>query len=431
MINTYVNALNEYYNFAPGEDIKNITFQVTDDCCCRCSYCYQINKSHNYMNKETAEKCINLIFDAYEKNDPSAPINQNTKGLCIDFIGGEPLMNIEIIDFISTQIMDRCIKENHPWLFNTVFSMISNGTYYFTTPVQNYLNKFGNLVDFGVTIDGPEEIHNKDRYYPDGTGNFKDAFNCYLDLQKQHKFLKTKITLNHNNLKNLFNIFQFFVENKADIFIASIAHEEQWSIEEGQIFYKELIKCADYLLANDICEKDFSLFDEMYGEPKDEDDLTCWCGGTKSMLAFAPDGTIYSCLRFAPSSLGEGCQNLSIGSADKGFCYDELTLNNYKMLQSINRRTKCDDECFYCPIASGCPECAAWNFQESGQLNFKSKNGCNLIKAQSLANAYFWNKYYEKNNIDRRKKINLSKEECLKYISEQEYYELKKMEEKS
>ena len=80
--------------------------------------------------------------------------------------------------------MDRCIRENHPWLFNTVFSMISNGTYYFTTPVQNYLNKFGNLVDFGVTIDGPEEIHNKDRYYPDGTGNFKDAFNCYLDLQK-------------------------------------------------------------------------------------------------------------------------------------------------------------------------------------------------------------------------------------------------------
>ena len=44
----------------------NVTFQVTDDCNLRCSYCYQINKGHHKMPLETAKAFIDLLFDNSE-----------------------------------------------------------------------------------------------------------------------------------------------------------------------------------------------------------------------------------------------------------------------------------------------------------------------------------------------------------------------------
>ena len=35
--------------------VITFTFQVTDDCCLRCTYCYELNKQHNYMTKEKGE----------------------------------------------------------------------------------------------------------------------------------------------------------------------------------------------------------------------------------------------------------------------------------------------------------------------------------------------------------------------------------------
>ena len=44
-----------------------------------------------------------------------------------------------------------------------------------------------------------------------------------------------------------------------------------------------------------------------------------------------------------------------------------------------------------------------------------------MHKARVLANVYYWNKLYNKLNIDKTFKLNLSKEESIKYISSQEY----------
>lgn len=44
-----------------------------------------------------------------------------------------------------------------------------------------------------------------------------------------------------------------------------------------------------------------------------------------------------------------------------------------------------------------------------------------MHKARSLANVYYWNKYYKKNNIDKHFKMHLPKDEALKFISEDEY----------
>ena len=65
--------------------------------------------------------------------------------------------------------------------------------------------------------------------------------------------------------------------------------------------------------------------------------------------------------------------------------------------------------------------CSAWNYQETGTPNKRSTNICAMHKARALANVYYWNKWYRQNNIPKRFKMWLPKEEALKIIDEEEY----------
>jgi sulfatase maturation enzyme AslB (radical SAM superfamily) len=75
---------------------KTITFQVTEDCCLHCSYCYQINKAKNKMTFDTAKTFINYLFE--HRLDDSFDFSEvNAPGLIIEFIGGEPLLEVHLI----------------------------------------------------------------------------------------------------------------------------------------------------------------------------------------------------------------------------------------------------------------------------------------------------------------------------------------------
>lgn len=75
----------------------DVTFQVTDACNLCCSYCYQINKGQHRMSFETAKKFIDMLLD----NDETTRLYMDTrakKGVTIDFIGGEPFLEVELMD---------------------------------------------------------------------------------------------------------------------------------------------------------------------------------------------------------------------------------------------------------------------------------------------------------------------------------------------
>ena len=111
--NEYINKLYPEKTFI---SCRTITFQVTDDCCLKCSYCYQTHKGHKMMNQTTAKEAVDLLFKMYNDNEPNAYINKATHGIILEFIGGEPLMNIEIIDYVLNYFIDTCIRLNHEWL---------------------------------------------------------------------------------------------------------------------------------------------------------------------------------------------------------------------------------------------------------------------------------------------------------------------------
>lgn len=82
--------------------IHEITFQVTEDCCLRCTYCYQNHKTKHSLNFETAKLFIDdLLNDKYQYFNKN-----NTKGIIIDFIGGEPFLEIKLISQIAEYIYD-------------------------------------------------------------------------------------------------------------------------------------------------------------------------------------------------------------------------------------------------------------------------------------------------------------------------------------
>ena len=404
---------------------RNVTFQVTDDCPMSCSYCYQGHKGHKKMSKEVAKQGVDLLFHMYEENN-SPFINRKTKAIILDFIGGEPLMAIDIIDYICTYFVQKCLELDHPWLYTWRASMTSNGALYFEPKVQEFLHKFKGFVSFSITLDGPKEIHDSCRVYHDGRGNFDDAYAAMKHFNSHYyEELGTKVTIAPENLHNLNKIVDFFIGEGMKLIHANCVNEAKWTYAQAKLFYAELKKMADRLLElND--ETTISLFNEYFFSPLGPNDNQNWCGGTSKMLAFDPDGVAYPCLRYMPSSLGNDVPPIVIGSVEGIYVTDEQKhIKEY--MDGITRRSQSTDECWNCPIAAGCSWCSAWNYQETGSVNKRSTNICVMHKARSLANVYYWNKWYRLNNIDKRFKMWLPKEEALRIIDEKEYAMLEEL----
>ena len=395
-----------------------VTFQVTDDCCLACSYCYQIDKGHSMMSHETMKQCMDLLFRMYEENKKDTFINHNTKGLVLEFIGGEPFMNIDTIHYGSKYFLDKCIQLDHPWLTNFRFHITTNGVLYFQKEVQDYLNLFNNLVSVSVTVDGPKELHDSCRVDHNGVGSFDVAFSALKDQIERGLHPNTKITIAPENLPYLEKIVDFFISSGIDDINANPIFEHEWTIEEGKIYYNKL-----KILANQILEHpnvSLNIFNQMFGRPLLTTNNTNWCGGVGYMLAFDPKGDAYPCIRYMRSSLGNSQPPLIIG--DSKNIYQDKKL--YEELKNITRRSQSTDECFNCPVAGGCAWCSAWNYQKFGTCNKRDTNICWMHRAKSLANSYYYNYYYRQQGSEKRIPIYLPREIALNIIDNEEYDKL-------
>ena len=101
---------------------QTVTFQVTDDCNLACKYCYQTHKGKKKMSFDTAKKMIDLLLTG-EKGMGDYINPRRSPGLIIDFIGGEPLLEVGLIDRICSYTIGQMIELNHPWLMKTMFSI--------------------------------------------------------------------------------------------------------------------------------------------------------------------------------------------------------------------------------------------------------------------------------------------------------------------
>ena len=92
------------------------------------------------MSLETAKKCVDLLFEEDAKH--SSYINEeSTHGIILDFIGGEPLLEIKLIDQIVDYFLLKAVELDHRWATQFMISMTSNGVHYFDKDVIDFLKK--------------------------------------------------------------------------------------------------------------------------------------------------------------------------------------------------------------------------------------------------------------------------------------------------
>ena len=231
----------------------------------------------------------------------------------------------------------------------------------------------------------------------------------------------TKVTIAPENLSMIESTFDFFLENGCKTIHANPIFEHPWTIKEAQEYYHILIRLADKLLKVEGAES--SLFAEYRGQPLPPEDTNNYCGGTSAMLAFDPQGKAYPCLRYMASSLRPERKPIVIGDT-KGIYNTPEYKAIYDDMQKVTRQSQSLQECLDCPVASGCAWCSAENYDEFGTYNKRSINICWMQRANSLANVYYWNKYYRLHNIKKNFKLYLPRDIAEKLITNHEYNEL-------
>lgn len=102
---------------------KSITFIVTKDCQLVCKYCYLVGKNtKERMSWEIAKAAIDYILN-HESDFTEESVTW-------DFIGGEPFLEIDLIDKICDYLKSEMFRRNHHWFNNYRFAFSTNGINY-------------------------------------------------------------------------------------------------------------------------------------------------------------------------------------------------------------------------------------------------------------------------------------------------------------
>lgn len=368
-----------------GKIAKNITFCVTENCNLACKYCYMTGKNDkNRMTYETAKKIVDYILNDNE--------NFSEDAVVWDFIGGEPFLEIELIDQISDYIKQQMYIMEHRWFNAYRFSFSTNGILYNAPRVQEYIKKNRNHLSIGISIDGNKTKHDMQRVYKDGSGSYDDVVkNIPLWIQ-QFGEVMTKATFSRDDLPYLKDSIISLWNIGIKIVAANIVFENTWQQGDDILFENQLRSLADYVIENKLWDKvSVRFFDPNVGLPLPEEaKMQNYCGAGK-MIAVSCDGKFYPCIRFTDFSLSKK-KGLCIGDIEKGINRDLL-----RPFYGLNYYNQSPQKCIDCEIAGGCAWCTGSNYDESqdDSIYKRTTYNCDMHRANARANEYFWKRYSE------------------------------------
>lgn len=416
-----------------GNFVREITFQVTEACNMRCTYCYQHNKTPRRMTFDTAKKFIDMIL-ACDERTTNYITSKNCIACVLDFIGGEPLLEIDLIDEIVDYFIMSAMLLDHRWATRYIINIDTNGLLYFEPKVQRFLQKHKGNVALNITIDGCKEIHDMCRLDVNGEPTYDRAYAASQDWSKGgNATAHTKITLAPQNVALTEFALKTVLNNGYKIIHINCCYENGWDVSHAQILYQQLKNVTNYIVFEhpEYIGNTISIIDNPSGDkiPPDDYNRTTWCGGLGLMMALAPDGYIYPCLRYAPSSNPENIKLIRIGHVNHGIAVtneekqiiDEMSHITYR---SQYAGTLCED----CPIATGCGNCPAYGYEVTGKLGHRTMYHCITHQARVMATAYHKNMIYKYHHIGVPMKLNIPESWAIHIISKDEYDMLKALE---
>lgn len=422
---------NTYPHFYPGKQLKTVTFIVTHQCNLRCTYCYEGHKNNAKMTLETAKKCVDLLFEEDAKK--SELINEtDASGLILEFIGGEPFLEIDLIDQTMEYFLNKAIELKHRWAIHYMINISTNGTLYNDPKVRRFIKKYAGRLSIGVTIDGDKAAHDACRVDCNGCGSYDRAIEMFRAVSGPNGERTTKYTIAPGNLKLFSSSVRHLVLDEGVYTLnCNCVYEEGWNINHARELYRQLKSVSD-MIRESGSSTFISILDWEAGEYLPESETKNWCGGDGHMLSFEIDGTVLPCMRYSTLSIPTEERPLfRIGDVENGIGILSDDRDHLNALQTITRQSQSEQKCLDCPINSGCSWCTAYNYQRTGTPNKRVTYICDMHKARVLAQCYHHNMLHLKDPKHEPKKINIPKDWALEIIDENEWNMLKALEAKA
>lgn len=354
------------------------------------------------MSFEVAKQAIDYIL-GHEKDFPE-------ESVVWEFIGGEPFLEIELIDKICDYLKIEMFRKNHHWFESYRFSFATNGINYNTEKVQDFIAKNWDHLSIGISIDGTKRKHDLNRIWKpqnddnsDANGSKKER-GSYDDVVKniplwlsQFPDAATKVTVSSEDIPYITeSVLHLYSLGIHEVNINCV-FEEVWKEGDDRLFENQLLQLADAIIDGGYYnEYSCSFFSELIGKPLDiKLENQNWCGAGM-MLSIDAAGNFYPCTRFAAYSL-RSKKPVFIGNIHDGI--DNNKLRPYLLLK---RSLQSNQDCMNCEIASGCAWCQGENYDaaDTPTIYQRSTAICKMHKARVRANNYYWNKLYRKLELE-------------------------------
>lgn len=314
-----------------------LTIMPHEGCNFRCLYCYE--SFENGLIKPKVMQGIKLFVKKKVERG-------NLSRVTCSWFGGEPLLAYDEILELSDSFIQHCGENGVKY----VSSMTTNG--YLLTPerVENLIER--NVLYYQVTLDGPEELHNRSRKLIGGQGTYDTIMNNLLYMkQLDEQELTVKIRVNF--FPNSLNIIEDWIENEIapafsqdKRFMLTFHPVRKWkgcTIDETECFDKRA-SIAEYIsYLHRVCMKmGFSIQDiRMSLDPHGN---VCYASKSNSIV-IGSDGMLYKCT----VDFDNFVNNIGVINYD-----GTLNLNRVKLAMWTKDYTDCVEKCSKCSFYPSC-----------------------------------------------------------------------------
>ena len=342
--------------------VKALCLHIAHDCNLACKYCFAEEGEYHgrraLMSYEVGKKALDFLI-----------ANSGTRrNLEVDFFGGEPLMNWQVVKDLVAYGREQEKLYNKKFRF----TLTTNGVL-LNDEVMEFCNKeMGNVV---LSVDGRKEVHDYMRPFRKGAGSYDliiPKFQKFAESRNQDKYY-VRGTFTHHNLD-----FSKDVLHLADLGFKQISVEpvvaadtEEYAIREEDIpqIMEEYDALAKEMIAREKAGKGFNFFHfmiDLTGGPCVYKRLS-GCGSGTEYLAVTPWGDFYPCHQFV------GEEQFLMGNVDEGITHPEIRDKFGKC--NVYTKEACKD-CFARFYCSGGCAANAYHFQKD--INGNYGIGCEL-----------------------------------------------------
>lgn len=346
--------------------IKALCLHICHDCNLACEYCFASGGTYHterdYMSLDVGKRAIDLLI----ANSGAR------KNLEVDFFGGEPLLNMQVVKDIVTYAKEQA--KIHNKIFS--FTMTTNCLLLNKENIAYLNEEMDNIV---LSIDGRREIHNATRKTINGKECYDTILNNALNLRKVRgdkkyyvrgtftsrnlDFSKDILALNDYGFDQI-SVEPVVLEDSSPMALKK-EHLER-ILSEYEVFSREYLDRR-----NDGSGRWFNFFHFMIDlehGPCPNKRLT-GCGAGTEYLAVSPIGEIYPCHQFV------GMGEYLIGDVFQGIKHQEIRDKFAKIC--VLSKEHCKD-CFAKYFCGG--GCIANALNLSGKLDGQYKIGCEMTK---------------------------------------------------